>query len=125
MLIINYSKEIENDIRRFHNQDFPFPDFSDPTFIEKKVLVDKGKIIGCGLVKLTSEFILIMDESSPLRSRVIGISEIQKNLICALLRRGIRDVHIFPDDEKIIKYAEHLGFEICNSKPALSLRFGY
>lgn len=125
MLLINYIKEAANDIHRIHSGSFPFPDLNDPTFIEKKIIVDKGKIIGCGLVKLTTEFILIMDDLSPLRSRVLGINQLQKQLVCDLLKKGIKDCHIFTDAENVTKFAEHCGFEKCPSKDVLSLRFGY
>ena len=125
MLIVNYNKEILDDVHRIHNGSFPFPDFNDSTFIEKKIIIDKGKVIGCGIIKITSEFILILDEQSSIKSRVLGLQELQKHLVCDLLKKGIRDCHIFTDSDNVTKFAEHCGFEKCPSKDVLSLRFGY
>lgn len=123
MLILNYNEEILNELHRIHDGTFPFPNFSDPTFIQKKILVDKGRIIGCGLVKITTEGVVILDQDSPIKSRVLGLQELQRNIVCELLKRGIHDIHAFIDDSKVIEFAKRLGWETCNSKPAMSLRF--
>jgi hypothetical protein len=125
MLIANYSKEAVNDIYRIHDGSFPFPDFDDSTFISKKVIIDKGKIIGCGLTKLTSEFILILDRSASLKVRVNSLNSLQRNVIEELSKKGIKDTHIFVNEDSVAKYAEHMGFQRCPEKNTLSLRFGY
>ena len=125
MLVTNYSNEIIDDLFSIHDRSFPFPDFDDSTFIEKKVIVNEGKIIGCGLAKLTTEFILILDKTTSRRVRVSAVDMLQKKIICDLLRRGIKDIHVFVNDDSVVKFAEHLGFNKCPEKEVLSLRFGY
>lgn len=125
MYITKYSPEAKEEIRSIHDGSFPFPDFNDPTYIIKDIVVDDGSIIGCGLVRVTTEFSMILDQSKPIRKRVVAISGLQKSIIQQLEAKGIRDVHVFANDNKVINYAERLGFEKCPEKSALSLRFGY
>lgn len=125
MLVLDYSNEIENEIIGIHDGSFPLPDFSDDTYIQKKVLVNDSQIIGCGLVKLTTEFILILDKSKPRRVRVNAIQCLSSNIVPNLYNKGIKDIHVFVNDPVVEKYALHLGFKKCPERSALSLRFGY
>lgn len=124
MLVTNYCECIEDEIFSFHDGSFPFPSVNDSTIIEKKTVVDKGRIIGSGFVKLTTEFILIMDKTAPLRSRVLGINKLQKEILQSLANKGIKDIHIFCNDAKVAKLAEHYGFQPCPEKYAMGLIFG-
>lgn len=125
MLIANYSEEVLNNIIRIHDDSFPFPNFSDPTFISKRIIVNNGDIIGCSLVKITSEAIVILDKTKPLRIRVDSLTKLQKQIVCELRQRGIRDIHAFINDSNVTRFAERLGWEKCPARDVLSLRFGY
>lgn len=121
MLITNYTKDALDEIKRIHTGYFPFPNLDDHTFIQKKIAIDRGKVIGCGFVKLTSEFILILDESASISSRVWSVLNLKNTLIPELKKYGIRDTHIFVDNSAVASFAERLGFEPCS--PALTLQF--
>jgi len=125
VLIANYSSEVLEDLWQVHDNSFPFPNIEDPSFIERKIIVNKGKVIGCGLAKLTTEFILILDKRESLKTRVNAVSALQRNIIYSLARKGITDIHVFiKDDEKVAKFARRMGFQDCPEKYALSLHLG-
>lgn len=126
-MIINLSPENEtdNELYRIHDGSFPFPDLSDNTYILKKVVISDGQLVGCGLVRITSECTLMLDKSASLKRRVIATQELQNNMINELKKKGIKDVHAFMTDEKVFQLVQHLGFKPCPEKYVASLRFGY
>jgi hypothetical protein len=123
MILTHYIEGVEDELYTIHDASFPFPDFDDPTFIEKKIVIDKGKVIGCGLAKITTEFILILDRSKSLKSRVQATKVLKSDIVKSLSRRGIRDTHIFVNDDQVERFATHMGFRKCPEKSSMSLMF--
>lgn len=121
MLIANYDNEITDEVFRLHDGSFPFPNCSDPNYIQKKILIHEGRIIGAGFIRLTTELTLILNKNESLRTRVDAIKELEKKITCNLRNKGIKDIHIFCNDPSVAKFARHFGFQNCPEKEALSL----
>lgn len=122
---LNPSEEINDELYSIHDGSFPFPDLDDTCYISKKIVINQGKVIGCGLTRLTTEYTLLLNSNAARRVRVLAAQELYYKSIEEARRLGLKDTHIFTNSLSVAKFAEHLGFRECPEKKVLSLRFGY
>lgn len=95
-------------LRKIANGDFPFPDLLSGLYCSQKGIYSEGKFIGCALLKLTSEAMLILDrsESDLVLAKAIGEAfvEVPKEMD----KFGLDQVHVFVLPETNEKYAQFL-----------------
>jgi hypothetical protein len=84
------------------NCDFPFPDLLNQLYCCNKVVEDsKGKIIGVGFVRLTSESILILDKQQPKSLRVRAIKLLFDRMKKDMRFLGMDETHAFVEDSEV------------------------
>lgn len=86
----------------------------------KKVIVQEGKVVGFGLVHLTSEVTLSIDKSLPKLTRARLIKELFDCLLPEILAMGLEDTHVFvtEDEEHFPLFLEkHLNFVRASGVP--------
>lgn len=92
--------------------DFPFPDVNDPLYTVKEVAEVDGKIIGAGLLRMTSEAVLILDLKCPQIQRAYAIERL---LYTGIQKSQIDEIHTFLTGEMAHNFASFLrrkfGFE--------------
>lgn len=94
------------------NKDFPVPDLSSPLYALKEVALDhKGQIIGVGIVRITSEVILIIDKKRSLPDKMIAIKTLLKKGVEESKKIGLDEWHAFVADTKFVKLLEKLNFK--------------
>jgi len=121
MLILNsVDKEVTE---KMHDGSFPFPDLNNPLYISKKTVVDSGKIVAVGLVRLTAEGILFVEPDAPLVTRARASYNVMNALQEDVKKRGLDECHIFVKDPKVQKFMEHFGFTPCKGGNALVIHF--
>src|SRR6266481_4238178 len=114
-----YPSDIES-LRKIHKQDFPFPDPTNLLFLSKKTIVnDENKIIGAGFVRLTSECILIMDESLPKLTRIKSVLNLAESLRRDVQLHGLDECHAFVRSSKIANLLYWFGFRESKGGKAL------
>ena len=118
-------KEVEEIHRQY--SDFPLPDLSNPLYICKGVALLNDEIVGVGLVRITSEAILILDKS---RRKVVkgeALRELIKLGVMQTDLHGIDEWHTFITGDESGVYSNVLkntfGFVECEGRP-MFLRIG-
>lgn len=97
-------------LRCYLNGNFPFPDLADELCIAKKAVIENGNLIGAGIIRLTSEGILIMDAKAPLRSRVRAILSLADALRRDVKQQGMTECHVFVREPNVRKFLQRVGF---------------
>lgn len=123
MLILDARPENQADIESFNKFGFMTPDFKDPFYICKKVVIADGKVIGAGIVKLTTEGILILDANQALPLRAVATKRLIEECKVDLKKMNINECHVFVKDGGLQKLLLRLGFEFSQSGPAMILHF--
>jgi hypothetical protein len=103
--------------------DFPFPDIENPLYMAAKVIEDDGKVIGAAFIRLTSEAILVMDETTPKRTRVEGVEGCFNALQQEIKALGMDECHAFVRAPNIAKLLTKLGFKFTRSGHAMVIHF--
>lgn len=97
---------------------FPMKNFYDQLYIMKKSVIKDEKLIGSFFVKLTTESMLIFNESCPL-TRARALKMMFDYILKEHLKLGFDDSHIFLNN--LDNYGEllkkHFGFEDVIGKP--------
>lgn len=101
-------------LRAMHDDAFPFPDLSNPRYLIQKAIDVEGELIGSGIVRLTSEAILILDKTTPRVTRVKATQAIVNSLMRTAKLKGLDECHAFVREPNIERLLKTLGFE--NSK---------
>lgn len=113
------TKRIE-DIHKQHS-DFPLPDLSSPLYICAGVALLNDEIIGAGLVRVSSEAILMLDKSQRKAVRGEALRELIKLGVMQTDIHGIDEWHTFITGDESGEYAQVLkhsfGFVECEGKP--------
>lgn len=110
-------------IRSIHERssDFPFPNLDNPLYIVKEVIENDGKIIGLGLIRLTSEAVVILDLDEPRKIRARAIEELLRVGIMKSQKLGIDEINSFLTGEITHSFADVLrrkfGFVNCEGIP--------
>jgi len=108
MLILN---TIDDEItEKIHDGSFPYPQFDDKIYISKKTVVEHGKVIAIGAVKITTEGILITDQNAPLITRARCSEAVIEALKQDVKLAGLNECHVFVKEPKVIRFLNHLGF---------------
>lgn len=110
-----------NDVSAFEtlhkeNSDFPLPDISNKLYFSHKVVEVNGRVAAFGLLRLTSEAILIMDQSLPRLQRLKVILSIINAMIDELKAFDVDEVHTYVGDERTVHLLNRLGFVECQGK---------
>lgn len=120
MLVLN---NLTDELKKIHNGKFPFPDLRNPLYISRKTVIDDGKMVGGGLVRLTGEGILILDESLPRTMRARAAEQIVYSLMQDVKNKGLDECHVFVRDPNVQKFLRHLGFVDCQGGDPLVIHF--
>lgn len=113
MIITDLSSDAVSELEKFHKGEFPVPDLDSKLYLSKKAIIDGGELIGAVVAKLTCEGILILDENSPIHSRVIGSRLAMNELRKDLKLKGLEDCHVFVQKLNVQKFLQMFGFEYC------------
>jgi len=120
MIILN---SVDRDMmQQIHDNSFPLPDLSDRLYICRKTVVDDGKIVAIGLVRLTAEGILITNQTLPHVTRARGSAVMINQLKQDAKSHGLSDCHVFVINDKVQKFLKHLGFENCKGGSPLVIQ---
>lgn len=120
MLIINDTCE---ELRSLHDGSFPFPDVQNPLYISKKLLISQGKLVGGGLVRLTAEGILILDQTLPVHLRAIASKAIISALKEDVKTKGLDECHVFVKNPSVQELLRRLGFVDCQGGQPMVIHF--
>src|SRR5258708_28758664 len=84
-------------VEELHNRNckFPFPDLGNKLYFARGIIEDKNEIIACGLIKYTSEVVLILDHSRSISEQLECIHLLFEKGIEQTLNVGIPDWHFF------------------------------
>jgi hypothetical protein len=120
MLILDDSCE---ELKNIHDNSFPFPDVSNPLYISKKLVISQGKLVGGGLVRLTAEGILILDQSLPVGLRAIASKAIITALKEDVKKKGLDECHVFVKDPNVQELLRRFGFVNCQGGQPMIIHF--
>jgi len=121
MLIANYI--IEKELRKIHDESFPFQDLANKLYISQKTVIDNGEIVAAGLVRLTAEGILMCNMNMPVITRARATRELIESLKKDVQSRGLDECHVFVKDPKVQEFLMKLGFKICRGGQPLVIHF--
>jgi len=101
-------------VEKMHTRNFPLPNVNDRSYIIQEALVHNGELHGACFARITSELILVLDDSLTNYSKATLFKEASEVLLKGLLDRGIKSTHLFitpEDDEHHVEVlAKHFGF---------------
>jgi hypothetical protein len=120
MLIVKSTGE---ELRNIHDNSFPFPDLSNNLYISRRIAISSGQIIGGGLVKITAEGILILDENIDIQTRALASRYIIEALKKDCKMAGLDDCHVFVKKEKVRRFLECVGFKDCLGGNPMVIQF--
>jgi hypothetical protein len=123
---------LTNDLERvtqLHNANvptFPFPDLLNHLYCCNKVVEDEeGNIIGVGIVRLTSETILILDKSRERTTRSRAVQMLFEKMRREVKAMGMDETHMWVGKENAsfkTLLCKHFGFVPCRDR-SLFLQF--
>lgn len=111
MIILNSADH--STLIRLHEstkEQFPVPDLEDKMYISCKSAVENGKVQAIGLIRLTTEGILVTDQSLPKTTRALASVAVMDALKKDLLSKQIHECHVFVQDENVARFLRHYGF---------------
>lgn len=120
MIILNSTGE---ELEGLHDNSFPFPDLSNPLYVSKKIAMSDGKIIGGGIVRITTEGILILNQDASLQQRSIASKAIINSLKEDIKSRGLDECHVFVQQANVRLFLKSLGFINCKGGDAMVIHF--
>lgn len=105
------------EIHRRSCPDFPFPNLNEPLYAIQEPIYEGGKLVGAGIVHVTSEVILILDKDLGNFQKARAVLEIFSKLRTKVPNNGFTDSHIWSFGEgfdKILK--KHFNFQETTGK---------
>jgi len=75
--------------------DFPTPDVESKLYYAKATVVLGDKIIGIGLARVTSEFVMFLDPDEPKRFRAKSLELLFRLGVMSTVKVGIDEAHVF------------------------------
>lgn len=115
MLQLNMTDENIDDLERVHKARFPFPDLRDPLYIDREIIISHGRIVAAGLARVTTEGIVIVDETLPTYVRMKAIRDLISSMSGVLKAKGMEDCHVFVNDDRFMNILKKLGFQVCQA----------
>jgi hypothetical protein len=104
----------------------PFPDLANQLYFCNRVVEDEdGQLIGAGIVRLTTESILVVDDNQPATIRVRAIKELFNTLKDEVSILGMDETHAFIAEEDYalrLMLKQLFGFVDCKNR-AVYLQF--
>jgi len=97
---------------------FPVPDVESKLYFARGVVVSGDKIVGFGLARVTSEFILLLNPDESKRLRVQALEMLTRVGVRSAVKVGIDEAHAFVSDSvfaDILK--KKFGFVDCEGIP--------
>lgn len=85
-------------LHKAREYDFALPEFSNPLYIVKAISEKDNEIIAAGLVKITSEAIIIFNESAKLKDKIESLEDLLTIGAKKTLDYGIPDWHCWVKD---------------------------
>ncbi len=123
MMIRPYLSSDLEQIREIHERssDFPMPNIDGPLYVIKETVVSDDKVIGVGLLRLTSEAVIILDLDEPRSVRARALEQLINTGIHKSQKLGIDEMHAFLTGEITHSFADVLkrkfGFVDCEGIP--------
>jgi len=122
MIAVDLREDNWSLLKEMNKQDFIVP-INDPLLISKKVIIENNQIIGSGMVKITTEGILILDESIPVDIRVNALKLLIKECQLDLEKKNIHECHVFVKNERFQRVLAKLGFQFCKGGTPMIFQF--
>ena len=101
--------------------DFPVPDVDSKLYFAKSVVISGDKIIGFGLARVTSEFILLLNPKEPKRLQIKALELLFRVGVMSTIKVGIDEAHAFITPTCPSTYVDILkrkyGFVDCEGVP--------
>ena len=105
----------QEDLKELHDATFPLPDLLNPTYIAGRTIIDNGKVVAIGILKVTTEAVLITNERAPHITRGRAVKALVNELEIELRKRRLQDCHIFVKQHHVQRFLRGLGFVDCNA----------
>lgn len=113
-------KELEK-IKEFHGKNdkkFPFPDLSSPLYPIQVPIYNDDELIGSYFVQITSEIIIVMDQSQSNLTLALAAHRSLPSIIQNCNHFGIDDIHAFVQDKKFADFLiKNIGFKKATGIP--------
>lgn len=123
MVIRSYQESDLEQVLAIHKRssDFPMPAIDQPLYVVKEVAVIEDKVIGLGLIRISSEVITILDLDQPRSVRARAVQKLLETGIFKSQKLGIDEMHAFLTGEITHSFADVLkrkfGFVDCEGIP--------
>ena len=123
MLVRPYQESDLEQVQSIHEKcsDFPFPRIDGPLYVVRETILSRDKIIGVGLLRLTSEAVIILDLDEPRSVRARALEQLINTGIHKSQKLGIDEMHAFLTGEITHSFADVLrrkfGFVDCEGIP--------
>ena len=110
MNIRPYTEEDLEAVRSIHERcsDFPLPDLKHPLYVVKEIAERNGKIVALGLIRVTSEAVVIMDLDEPRSVRAEAVVDLIGTGIFKSQKLGLDEMHAFLTGEITHSFADVL-----------------
>ena len=108
---------------KIHEQEFPMPNLVDPIYFDKHVIEKDGKIVAAGICKLTSEALLIIDESQHGIMKIREIVDLINYMYKTVHSKGMNECHIWCVNPNIQSILFRLGFRPCKGS-SMVMKYG-
>ena len=121
-MLIHNGVDLE-EMKRIHDNSFPLPDLSNRLYICKKSVIDDGKLVAIGLVRLTAEGILLTNQLLPVTMRARASAVVIEQLKQDVKAWGLDECHVFVKSSKVQQFLKHLGFQLSKGGQPLVIHF--
>lgn len=98
-------------IRNFHNLDFPLPDFEKS--VVSAVVEDEGRIVAAGAVEALAEANFVSDLSTTVKTRLLSMDRLMSFAVHGSRQVGYTQLHVFTNEDMARILMKHFGFEPC------------
>lgn len=107
---------------------FPFPNLDCGLYCSQKALIDKDKVVGTAMLKLTSEAVIILDPHLSSITKASLIQEAFKTIPDEMDKFGLDQIHVFVIPDNDVSYAallqKHFHFERAKGIPLVYTKNG-
>jgi hypothetical protein len=121
MMILDFVDEEE--AKKIHDNSFPFPDLSNKLYIFQKTAIEEGRIVAVGLVRLTTEGILITNKDVRSITRARAAREVIESLKKDCQLRNLDECHAFVKSDATVQFLLKLGFKMSKGGIPMIIHF--